>query len=197
MKNICVFCGSSMGDSPVYVQAAKDLAQAIVNHGFNLVYGGADVGLMKVIADTVLGSRSKVIGIMPHLLIEKEVAHLHLDEMISVDSMAERKAKMLEISDAFVALPGGFGTIDEISEVLVMNQLDILNKPMALLNVNAYYDDFLAFCQHAQMTSFVRKEHVDRLIVSDNATELIQALQKPFPKSDIGKWIEDIKEESR
>ncbi len=194
---ICVFCGSSMGDSPVYTEAAKALAQAIIYNGFDLVYGGANVGLMKVMADTILGSKSKVIGIMPHILIEKEVAHLHLDEMISVDSMAERKAKMLEISDAFVALPGGFGTIDEISEVLVMNQLDILNKPMALLNVNAYYDDFLAFCQHAQMASFVRKEHVDRLIVSDNATELIQALQKPFPKSDIGKWIEDIKEESR
>ncbi len=197
MKNICVFCGSSMGNSPVYAQAAKDLAQAIIANGFNLIYGGADVGLMKVMADTILGSDSKVIGIMPHLLIEKEIAHIHLDKMISVNSMAERKAKMLEMSDAFVALPGGFGTIDEISEVLVMNQLDVLNKPIALLNTNAYYDTFVRFCEHAVATGFVRKAHIDKLIVRDNANDLIQALQKPFPKSDIGKWIKDIKEESK
>ncbi len=197
MKNICVFCGSSMGNSPVYAEAAKALAQAIIANGFNLIYGGANVGLMKVMADTILGSDSKVIGVMPHILIEKEVAHIHLDKMISVNSMAERKAKMLEISDAFVALPGGFGTIDEISEVLVMNQLDALNKPIALLNVNAYYDSFVTFCRQANQAGFVRKEHVDRLMVCDNAADLIQALQKPFPKSDISKWIEDIKEESR
>jgi len=160
-----------------------------------LVYGGADVGLMKVLSDTALAQGVDVIGVMPKRLIEKEVAHHKLTEMIVVETMAERKDKMVELSDGFVALPGGFGTFDELSEILTFNQLRISDKPLGILNIAGYFDDLLKFYDHAVAEGFVRKEHRQNLIVSDNIPDLMRQMNRYQPLT-MGKWIEDIKNES-
>jgi uncharacterized protein (TIGR00730 family) len=195
MKRICVFCGSSMGSSPVYKEAAKELADLFVSKNIGLVYGGANVGLMKILADTLLEADMEVIGVMPHSLIQNEVAHTELEHFIEVETMSERKNKMAELSDAFIALPGGFGTLDELSEVLTYNQLRICDKPLGFLNTAGYYDKFLDFVDHAVEEGFVRGEHRKNLIVSDDVALLIQKLQSYQPL-ETEKWIRDIKEES-
>jgi len=157
---------------------------------------GADVGLMKIIANVVLNGGVKVIGVMPHLLIEKEVEHKGITELIAVSSMAERKEKMVEISDGFIAMPGGMGTLDELIEILVGNQLRIHDKPIGILNVGGFFDSLLQFFNDAVTHGFVRIEHYDNIIVSDNITELINKMENYKPVV-IKKWIEDIKEESK
>lgn len=194
--NICVFCGSSMGYRDVYRQAAGELAYFLADHNLGLVYGGANVGLMKVLADTLLKKGKRVIGIMPGYLVKKEVAHNDLTEMIIVETMAERKEKMIELSDAFVAIPGGFGTFDELTEILTFNQLRLTDKPLGILNVNGYFDLLLQFYDHAVKEGFVRQEHRDNLIVSDDINDLFTKLNAYKPL-EMGKWIEDIKVESR
>ncbi|RLD35437.1 MAG: TIGR00730 family Rossman fold protein [Bacteroidetes bacterium] len=195
MAKICVFCGSSMGARDEYKTAARDLANYLAAHHMELVYGGADVGLMKVLSDTALAQGVDVIGVMPKRLIEKEVAHHKLTEMIVVETMAERKDKMVELSDGFVALPGGFGTFDELSEILTFNQLRISDKPLGILNIAGYFDDLLKFYDHAVAEGFVRKEHRQNLIVSDNIPDLMRQMNRYQPLT-MGKWIEDIKNES-
>ncbi len=195
MAKICVFCGSSMGARDEYKTAARDLANYLAAHHMELVYGGADVGLMKVLSDTALAQGVDVIGVMPKRLIEKEVAHHKLTEMIVVETMAERKDKMVELSDGFVALPGGFGTFDELSEILTFNQLRISDKPLGILNIAGYFDDLLKFYDHAVAEGFVRKEHRENLIVSDNIPDLMRQMNRYQPLT-MGKWIEDIKNES-
>jgi len=192
---VCVFCGSSMGNSPVYKEEAKRVAKYFVNHNISLVYGGANVGLMKILADVMLENKREVIGVMPKMLIEKEVAYFDISKLYEVDSMAERKDKMLELSDAFVALPGGFGTLDELSEILTFNQLRITDKPMGILNVNGYFDYLLKFLDHAVETGYVRQEHRNNLIVANNIETLLRKMNDYSPLS-MGKWIEDIVEES-
>lgn len=196
MNKICVFCGSSMGHKKEYETAAFDLGNFFAKNNIELIYGGANVGLMKIIADVLLSKKTKVTGIMPHLLIEKEVAHKGIDEMIEVDSMAIRKEKMIELSEGFIALPGGLGTLDEISEILTHNQLRISDKPLGLLNTLGYFDKLLDFLDHAVAEGYVRKEHRRNIIVSDNIEELINKMNAYSPVT-MGKWIEDIKEESR
>lgn len=193
---ICVFCGSSMGFSDVYRDAAVKLAEYMANKNIGLVYGGADVGLMKVIADTMLEKTMEVIGVMPQNLVRREVAHHHLTEMIIVDSMAERKDKMVELSDGFIAIPGGFGTFDELSEILTFNQLRISDKPLGILNVNGYFDHLIDFYNHAVKEGFVRQEHFDNLIISDNIDAVFEKLGQYTPLT-IGKWITEIKVESK
>ncbi len=195
MKRICVFCGSSMGNKPVYREAAKQLADLFVKENIGMVYGGANVGLMKILADTLLEEGKEVIGIMPSSLIQNEVAHTELETFIEVDSMSERKNKMTEMSDAFIALPGGFGTMDEFTEVLTYNQLRICDKPLGFLNTDGYYDKFMAFVDHAVEEGFVRAEHRKNLIVSDNVKELFQKM-KAYKPVETEKWIRDIKKES-
>jgi len=168
MRTICVFCGSSMGNNIQYQKAAKGVADFFVKHDIRLVYGGAQVGLMKILADTLLKNGKEVIGIMPGLLIEKEVAHQHITQMIRVETMAERKEKMVEMSDGFIALPGGFGTLDELAEVMIYNQLRIMDKPVGILNTAGYFDQLLAFFDHSVKEGFVRAEHRNNLLVSDN-----------------------------
>ena len=196
MNRICVFCGSSMGTRKEYKEAAVALGNFFADNNIELVYGGANVGIMKIIADVMLAKGTKVIGIMPHLLIEKEVAHNGIDEMIEVDSMAERKEKMIEISDAFIALPGGLGTLDEISEILTHNQLRISDKPLGLLNILGYFDRLLEFIDHAVAEGYVREEHRRNIIVADNIADLIKNMNKYSPVT-MGKWIEDIKNECK
>jgi uncharacterized protein (TIGR00730 family) len=195
MKKICVFCGSSMGNKAVYRETAKQLADLFVKENIGMVYGGANVGLMKILADRLLKAGKEVIGVMPGSLVKNEVAHTELEHFIEVETMSERKNLMAEMSDAFIALPGGFGTLDELSEVLTYNQLRICDKPLGFLNIAGYYDKFLDFIDHAVEEGFVREEHRKNLIVSDNVEELMQKL-KAYKPIETEKWIRDIKNES-
>jgi len=184
-----------MGNNPLYRQAAKQVADYFVKHDIRLIYGGAKVGLMKILADTLLENNKEVIGIMPGLLIEKEVAHEGISQLIKVESMAERKLKMVEMSDGFIALPGGFGTFDELTEVLIYNQLRVMDKPVGILNTAGYFDKMLEFFDHSVKEGFVRAEHRNNLLVSDDIEELFQLMHQYSPVS-IGKWLEDIKTEA-
>ena len=195
MTRICVFCGSSMGNREEYRRAAKLVGEYFIDNNIELVYGGANVGVMKIIADVVLAGGLKVIGIMPHMLIEKEVEHKGISQMITVETMAERKEKMMEVSDGFIAMPGGFGTLDELIEILTHNQLRISDKPIGLLNVVGHYDNLLKFFDDATDSGFVRKEHRDNIIVASNIEDLVEAMNA-FKPVVIKKWIEDIKVES-
>ena len=192
---ICVFCGSSMGFRDEYRLAARNLGNFMAKQNIGLVYGGANVGLMKIIADTMLSANKEVIGIMPHKLVQKEVAHQDLTEMIIVETMAERKDKMVELSDGFIALPGGFGTFDELSEILTFNQLRISDKPLGILNTKGYFDQMLHFFDHAVHEGFVLKEHRENMMVSDNIEDLFIKMNAYKPLT-MGKWIKDIKVES-
>lgn len=195
MKSICVFCGSSLGFKPSYRQAAIELGHLFATRKTELIYGGANVGLMKVLADSVLENGGKVIGVMPHQMIHNEIAHNGIHKMHAVSTMAERKLMMVTLSDAFIALPGGYGTLDEMSEILTYNQLRISDKPIGLLNVDGYYDYLLRFFDHGVSEGFIRDEHRNNLIVSENSYQLLDQLAAYSPVST-GKWIEDIKHES-
>ncbi len=195
MNKICVFCGSSKGNKQEYAMAAKAVGQFFVDNNIELVYGGADVGLMKVIADVVLDGGVEVIGVMPRLLIDKEVDHKGITSLIEVVTMAERKEKMMEISDGFIAMPGGIGTLDELVEILIYNQLRISDKPIGILNVDGYFNSLLLFFNDAVKAGFVRKEHSNNIIVSDNIEDLINKMNAYRPVV-MGKWIDDIKDES-
>ncbi len=195
MTTVCVFCGSSMGYRPAYREAAKAVADFFVKHDLKLVYGGASVGLMKILADTLLENGKEVIGIMPRLLIDKEVAHHGISRLIEVESMAERKLKMVEMSDGFIALPGGFGTFDELTEVLIYNQLRVMDKPVGILNTAGYFDKMLEFFDHAVQEGFVRDEHRRNLLVSDQIETLFEMMDDYHPVS-MGKWLNDIKSEA-
>ncbi len=196
MKKICVFCGSSMGNSPDYQSAAADLGKALSDNDYILYYGGGDVGLMKIIADSMIKPNNTVIGVMPKLIIDMEIGHSGITKMIEVNSMAERKDLLIKESDAFIAMPGGIGTLDELFEVMALNQLRIIDKPVALYNVNGYFNHLVEFINHGVREGFIRQEHKDNLIISDNPTDLINRLGAYKPV-EIEKWIEDIKEESK
>ncbi|HEY9113583.1 MAG TPA: TIGR00730 family Rossman fold protein [Bacteroidales bacterium] len=195
MTKICVFCGSGMGYREEYRVAARALGEYFAGQGIGLVYGGANVGLMQVIANTMLEKGAEVVGIMPENLVAKEVAHSGLTELIIVRTMAERKEKMVQLSDGFITLPGGFGTLDELSEILTFNQLRISDKPLGILNVSGYFDQLLGFFDHAVAEGYVRKEHRENLIVSGNIEDLLTRMQAYRPLN-MGKWIKDIKIES-
>ncbi len=196
MHAVCVFCGSSMGNHELYKTAAEALGKILAQKKMTLVYGGADVGLMKVLADACLQAGGNVTGVMPYRLIDKEIAHQRIQRLHAVDTMAQRKELMVELSDAFIALPGGFGTLDELSEILTFNQLRISDKPLGLLNTNGYFDLLLQFFDKGVAEGFVRKEHRENIVVSDSIDELLQrlALWQPL---ETQKWIEDIKTESK
>ena len=189
---VCVFCGSSMGNDPRYQEAAAQLGEVLAQNDCTLYYGGANVGLMKIIADKMLERGKQVVGIIPKLITDMEIAHEGVTEMIEVDSMSERKMMLINESDAFIAMPGGFGTLDEIFEVVVLNQLRITDKPIALYNTLNYYDSMIQFIDHAVNQGFIRKEHRDNIIVSDNPETLFKELSR-HKSIDIEQWIEEIK----
>ena len=193
---VCVFCGSSMGNDPRYQEAAAQLGDVLAQHDCTLYYGGANVGLMKIIADKMLEKGKRVVGIIPKLITDMEIAHEGVTEMIEVDSMSERKLMLINESDAFIAMPGGFGTLDELFEITVLNQLRIADKPVALYNTLNYYDSMMQFINHAVNQGFIRKEHRDNIIVSDNPETLFNELSR-HKSIDIDQWIQDIKEESK
>ncbi len=195
MKSVCVFCGSSTGIRASYSENARLLGKVLTENNITLVYGGGNVGLMGIIADAVIEAGGKTIGVMPESIAELEIAHENLTELHLVDTMAERKEMMAKLSDAFIAMPGGFGTLDELSEILTYNQLRICDKPMGLLNIDGYFNGLLNFFDHAVNERFVRKEHRKNVIVSDTPAGLINMLGEYEPVQ-IGKWIEDIKVEA-
>ena len=175
IRRICVFCGSSMGRQDCYAQAADSLAVHLVQCGIGIVYGGAGRGLMGRLADTALAAGGEVIGVMPRTMVDREIAHQGLSELHIVGSMHERKALMGELSEAFIAMPGGFGTFEEFCEVLTWSQLGIQNKPCGLLNVSGYYDPLLRLFDDAVAEGFLKPENRALVIASDNVEALVKA----------------------
>lgn len=185
---LCVFCGSSSGQDPVYLEAARSLGEAMAARGIDLVYGGASVGLMGAVADASLGRGGHVIGVMPQALVDKEIAHRGLSDLRVVGSMHERKALMAELADGFIALPGGLGTFEELFEVWTWAQLGYHRKPCALLNAGGFYDKLTDFLDDVVERGFVKPIHRSMLIVENEPAALIDAiLAYESPKVD--KWI--------
>ncbi len=190
MKRICVFCGSSAGARPDYRQTALRLGSALAQRGLGLVYGGASIGLMGAVADAVLDAGGEAIGVIPGALSRKEIAHDRLTRLHVVGSMHERKAKMAELSDAFVALPGGIGTLEEFAEVLTWAQLGIHHKPCGLLDVGGYYRPLIAFFDHAVAERFVRPQHREMVLVEEEPEALLDRLGRYRPPH-LRKWIDE------
>ncbi len=195
MKNICVFCGSSMGFDKRYEEAASRLGEVLADNDCTLYYGGGSVGLMNVIANKMLERGKKVVGVMPDFLLAHEIGHRAIDKMISTKTMAERKNILLREADAFIAMPGGFGTLDELSEVVVADQLRLMEKPMALYNILGYYDSLVAWIERGVKDGFIRADHYENIIVADDPMELFEQMRDYNPVK-IEKWIHDIKVET-
>jgi uncharacterized protein (TIGR00730 family) len=189
LDSVCVYAGSCPGADPRYSAAAQELAHELVDRQIRVVYGGAKIGLMGLLADTAVARGGRVVGVMPRSLVEKEVAHAGLTELRVVDSMHERKATMAELSDAFVALPGGIGTVEELIEVYTWTQLGLHAKPCALLNAGGYYDHLIGFLDHAVAERFLRPEHRELLVVADGPAELIERLER-FEAPQLAKWLD-------
>ncbi len=188
MRRICVYCGSNPGRNPRYREAAAELGHALAGRGLGLVYGGASVGVMGAIADSVLACGGEAIGIIPESLAVKEVAHDGLSQQHVVKSMHERKALMAEMSDGFVALPGGWGTIEEIFEILTWAQLGFHDKPCGLLNVDGYFDGLFRFLEHAIAEQFVKPVYRQMLIMETDAGRLLQRFES-YEAPKVRKWI--------
>lgn len=176
IKSICVFCGSSRGAKPDYIEASQQLAQSMAKQGITLVYGGAHVGIMGAIADELLKLGGKVVGVIPEALVDMEVAHDGLTELHVVSDMHERKARMADLADGFISLPGGLGTLEEMFEVLTWSQLGFHSKPCGLLNVCGFYDDLLRFLDNANEQGFMRREHRQLLLDDAIAERLVNRL---------------------
>jgi uncharacterized protein (TIGR00730 family) len=189
MRRLCVFSGSSPGGHPDYGQAAEELGRALAGQGIGLVYGGAQVGLMGTIADAALEAGGEAVGVIPQALVDREIAHTGLTDLHVVGSMHERKAKMAELSDGFIALPGGMGTLEELFEVYTWTQLGLHSKPLGLLDVRGYYAQLASFLDHAVAERFVTAEHREMLVVEDRAETLIEAFRRWRPPVRT-KWID-------
>ena len=188
LARICVYCGSSAGRNPVYASAADELAAALVNNGTELVYGGAHKGIMGILADAVLERGGKVHGVIPKMLEEKEVAHTGLTELHVVASMHERKSMMAALADGFVALPGGFGTLEELIEILTWGQLQFHDKPCGVLNVDGYFDKLLAFLDHMQEEQFLKAENRAMLLADTSAAGLLGQFEA-YRAPATAKWL--------
>lgn len=188
MKKITVYCASSSGSEKIYKNQAFKLGQTLALNDFELVYGGAKVGLMGAVADGALSEGGKVIGVLPKFLDEKELQHTSLSKIYLVDTMHERKAQMCNLGDGFIALPGGFGTMEELFEMLTWSQLSLHQKPIAILNVDGYYDSLIAFIETMLDKGFLKEEYRDLLIISDDIEILLEKMKKFEPlKND--KWF--------
>ncbi len=175
-NRVCVFCGASSGARPIYTKVAQQLGKAIVSHNLGLVYGGGSIGLMGVIADAVLKENGEVIGVIPYALSSNEIAHQDLTELRFVPGMHERKAMMADLSDVFIAMPGGYGTLDEFFEILTWSQLGLHAKPIGLLNVDGYFDLLLAFINHALQERFIQAKHHQLIVISSEPEILLSEL---------------------
>jgi uncharacterized protein (TIGR00730 family) len=189
LDRVCVFCGSSAGTDPRFRAAARELGEALAGAGVGVVYGGGAVGLMGTLADACLGAGGEVIGVIPKGLFRREVGHARLTELHEVDSMHERKRVMYELADAFVALPGGLGTLEELAEVLTWNQLGIIAKPVALLDVAGAWDGLVTWLTDAVELGFVRPEHAGALVRVDEPGAVLAALAEvQIPRLE--KWLD-------
>jgi uncharacterized protein (TIGR00730 family) len=190
IQRVCVFCGSSPGGGPGYLAAAEALGNELLARGLGLVYGGAGVGLMGRIADTVLAGGGEVVGVMPSALVDREVAHPGVSDLRVVDSMHERKALMADLADAFIALPGGLGTVEELLEALTWAQLGMHSKPCGVLNVEGYFDLLMAFLDLAADRRFISQHHRSLLLESDDPGRLLDLLETfERPQIDKAAWI--------
>lgn len=189
LTSLCVFAGANFGTKPDYRAAAESLGHLLGTSGIRCVYGAGNVGLMGALADACLEAGGEVIGVIPHALVQHEVAHLGLTELRTVDTMHQRKAMMADLSDAFVALPGGLGTFEELFEVWTWSQLGIHNKPLGLLNIAGYYDPLIAMVEHGVREGFLRAKHRESLLVDTNCERLLERL-RAFQPEFMPKWIE-------
>jgi uncharacterized protein (TIGR00730 family) len=191
LTSVCVFCGSNPGRRPEYVAGAADLGRILAGRGIRVVYGGAHVGLMGALADAVLASGGEIIGVIPGLLADAEVAHRGLTELRVTRSMHERKAMMAELAGGFIALPGGIGTLEEFAEIVTWAQLGLHAKPTGLLNLLGYYDELLRFLDHATEERFVRPGHRGQILARTSAAELLAAMDGwTAPPRTPAKWID-------
>jgi uncharacterized protein (TIGR00730 family) len=189
MRRICVYCGSNTGARPDYAEAARGLAAVLVQHGLELVYGGSSKGVMGVLADKVLELGGQVHGVIPRQLVDKEVAHSHLTRQHVVGSMHERKTMMASLADGFIAMPGGFGTLEELIEILTWAQLRFHDKPCGMLNVRGYFDHLLLYLDHAEAEGFLRRENRRMLLVDAEAEGLVRQFER-YTAPTVDKWID-------
>ncbi len=190
LNTVCVYCGSSLGGKHSYTTAAKNLAQSLYQQDIGIVYGGASIGIMGVVADEMLKLGGKVIGVIPESLAKKELTHQNLTDLHVTDSMHERKMKMAELADGFIALPGGIGTMEELFEIWTWAQLGFHHKPCGLLNIEGYYDGLIQFLNHMRAEKFVIEQHRDLLIVEDNSEQIIEkffSYQSPITR----RWVDE------
>ncbi|MCU7618969.1 TIGR00730 family Rossman fold protein [Chryseobacterium sp. PBS4-4] len=188
MKSITVFCGSSFGSDNLYKEQATLLGKTLAKQNIKLIYGGANVGLMGAVADGVLSEGGKAIGVLPHFLQLKEIAHKDLTELILVETMHERKTKMNDLCDGVIALPGGYGTLEEFFEMITWAQLGLHKKPIAVLNIDGFYDDLIKLVQTMVDKGFLKQINQEMLLVSDTIDELLEKMRN-YQAPTIGKWI--------
>ena len=188
MRRVCVFCGSSVGTNPAYSDAAEAMGRLLARRSIGLVYGGGHVGLMGVVANAALAAGGEVIGVIPQALADREIAHAGLTDLHVVDSMHTRKAMMAELSDAFIAMPGGVGTFEEFFEAVTWTQLGLHRKPCGLLNVNAFYSPLAAFIDLAVTEGFIKPVHRAVIVVDDDPARLLDSLAT-IKLPDVPKWI--------
>lgn len=197
IRSISVFCGSSIGRQDTYRRAAVDLGMLMAAKGITLVYGGGNIGMMGAIADTVLEQGGRVTGIMPQYLLEKEIAHTGVQDMHIVKSLMERKEMMIDISDAFIVLPGGFGTLDELFEVVTMLQLSIINSPVGIVNTDGYFDELIRMMDKGVHEQFVKPVHRENILVDESVKNLFTKILEFNPAANEAKWIDNLKKENR
>jgi uncharacterized protein (TIGR00730 family) len=188
MKSVAVYCGSSSGNQDIYTQQAQEMGRELVRRGLTLVYGGGCVGLMGTIADAVLAEGGKVVGVIPQFLADKEVAHRGCTELHIVDTMHQRKLLMADLADGFVAMPGGFGTLEELFEVLTWGQLGLHGKSVGLLNTQGFYDTLLALLDHMSAEAFLRQENRSQVLQNASPAALLDAMQAYQPMQ-LEKWL--------
>lgn len=189
MRSIGVFCGANAGTNKVYSEAVVELGKLMAAQDIALVYGGGNVGLMGVIADSLLAEGGTAVGVIPQSLVDREVAHKGVQELIVVETMHERKAIMAARSDAFIAMPGGFGTFDEICEIITWNQLGIIKKPVAFYNVNGYYDKFFEMIDHTVAEGFVKSDQRENIIVESDPAILLQRIRE-YADATSDYWVD-------
>jgi len=194
MKKICIFCGSSIGFDPIYREKAAELGHVLADNDCELLYGGGNVGLMNIIAEVMKQRHCKIVGTITQHLLDMRVGRPDIDELIVVETMAERKKILEDMADAFIAMPGGVGTMDEFFEVMVLSQLRVFDKPVALFNVNGYYDDIVRFLERATKEGFIHSEHANNIIVSDDPKALLEGIEN-FKPVELKKWVSEIKEQ--
>ena len=174
--NVCIFCGSSTGTEPIYAEVAREIGQLLAGSGHSLIYGGGNIGLMGIVADSILAHGGKVIGIIPDFLMKREVGHAGLTELIIVNSMHERKKKMADLADVFIALPGGWGTLDELAEILTWRQLGLINQPIGLLNVDSFFSPLISQVKIMSEKGFLHPDNLNFLTIENSPSKLLTAL---------------------